>query len=147
MDIPWGGWTFMYSLSHPHATSLMKTRALHRAAYFRSSGHFCHFCWHSKLQCQQETALFPHLFTCSVTLCNTHAHTHSLSPLTNIRNSHQGCLRGSVIWASDSWFQLGSWSQSSEIQPHVTLHAQQGVCLSLSLYFCSLCLCLSLANK
>ena len=56
-------------------------------------------------------------------------------------------LGGSVNWASDSWFQLRSWSQDPEFKACVRLHAGHGTYLkksrsrvhgeiSASLYFC-----------
>ena len=47
-----------------------------------------------------------------------------------ILKCNRRCLGGSVIWASDSWFWLRSWSGGHGI---IRLHIQHRVCLSLSL--------------
>ena len=47
-------------------------------------------------------------------------------------------LTVSVSLASDSWFQLRSWSQGCGFKPCIQLPAQCGVCLRFSLIF-SLC--------
>ena len=47
---------------------------------------------------------------------------HSLSKVLIVPES-QGHLRGSVDWASDSWFLLRLWSQGRGIKPHVGFHA------------------------
>jgi len=45
-------------------------------------------------------------------------------------------LGGSLSWASHCWFQLGSWSQGREIEPHVWLCTGCGTCLRFSLSLC-----------
>ena len=47
----------------------------------------------------------------------------------------EGHLSGSVGWASDSWFQLRSWSQGRGIEPRIGLHTECRACLSFSLSF------------
>ena len=46
-----------------------------------------------------------------------------------------GHLGGTVSWASDSWFLLGSWFWGCGIKPCVGLHAWCWVCLWLSISF------------
>ena len=45
----------------------------------------------------------------------------------------EGCLDGSVGWASDSWFGSGHDLSVCEIQPCIGLHAEHGTCLGFSL--------------
>ena len=56
----------------------------------------------------------------------------------------QGHLGGWLSWLS-IYLQLGSWSQSLGIKPHMGLPARQGVCFSLSLCPSSLLMPLSLS--
>ena len=63
--------------------------------------------------------------------------------------SFQGHLGGSVGWASNSWFQIRSWSWGHETELSIWLHIQLGVCLrfNLSLSLCSSLHFLSNINK
>ena len=57
----------------------------------------------------------------------------------NLGNIQNGGGRCRIAWeapvslASDSWFQLRSWSQGHEIKPLIGLYAQWGICLRFSL--------------
>jgi len=42
-----------------------------------------------------------------------------------------GAWVAQLVWTSDSWFLLRSWSQEPEFEPRVRLHAQPRVCFSL----------------
>ena len=60
-----------------------------------------------------------------------------------------GHLGGSVIWVSNSWFRLRSWSCSCEIESCIKLWAGCGACLrfSLSLSQCPFPLCVHACSQ